>query len=199
MRPTALQLDALAELINIGVGRAAGVLNQMVGSPIQLSVPAVQVLRASELPVVLHETSREILAYVRLPFSGFVQGTAALVFPTTSAAKLVTLLTHDDPNDQDLDSLRSGTLCEVGNIVINGVMGSIANILHVRLSYGLPTFLDATAEQLFRPVPNADPVVVLAHTRFAVENQDISGAVLLIFEVVSFDTLLAAVDAISAL
>ena len=35
-------------------------------------------------------------------------------------------------SDADLDSLRSGTLSEVGNIVINGVMGSIGNILHVR-------------------------------------------------------------------
>ena len=198
MRPTELQLDALAELINIGVGRAAGVLNQMVGSPLHLAVPSVRVLRASELPLVMSKSSGEILAYVRLPFSGFVQGTAALVFPTSSAAKLVSVLTGDDLGDPDLDGVRSGTLCEVGNIVINGVMGSIANILHVRLSYGLPTFLDATAEQLFQPVRETDPVVVLAHTRFVVENEDISGAVLLVFEVVSFDTLLAAVDAIAA-
>ena len=205
-------LDAISELLNIGVGRAAGMLNQMVGSPIRLEVPSVKILRASELGAELGPTERgpaEALSFVRLSFAGAMEGTAALVFPSDSAAKLVATVLGETATRgtaegaADLDSLRSGTLSEVGNIVINGVMGSIGNILHLRLTYGLPTYLEASPDHLFGPRkagPRAaavDPMVVVAHARFTVEDLDIRGTILLVFEVLSFDTLLAAVDAVS--
>ncbi len=44
MELTAAQLDALKELINIGIGRAAGMLNDMVNSHVSLQVPQVRIL-----------------------------------------------------------------------------------------------------------------------------------------------------------
>ncbi len=203
MKPSAGQLDALSELMNIGVGRAAGMLNQMLGSPIELYVPLVKILLASELNRELGQPAHEMLSFVRLPFRGPIQGTAALLFPSDSAAKLVAALTGEEPGTPDLDSVRAGTLSEVGNIVINGVMGSIGNILHLPLTYDLPTYLEASLPQLFgRTDPDAaavsDPMVLLAHTRFAVRNLEIQGSILLIFEVLAFDALLTAVDAVEA-
>ena len=196
--PTDRHLDAISELLNIGVGRAAGMLNQMIGSPIRLEVPSVKILRASELGTELDRDPAEPLSFVRLGFGGALEGTAALVFPPDSAAKLVAVLIGEDPETRaaDLDSLRVGTLSEVGNIVINGVMGSLGNILRVRLNYELPTYLEASLDHLFDQ-PASDPMVVVAHARFTVESLDIQGTILLVFEVRSFDALLAAVDAVS--
>ena len=199
MSPTPLQLDALSELINIGVGHAAATLNQMVGSPIRLRVPTIKVLRLSGLAVELRQGPDDLLSFVRQPFAGFIKGTAALVFPPESAARLVASLTGERMGSPDLDSVRSGTLSEVGNIVINGVMGTLANILHVRLTYGLPTYLDDSITHLFGPSNGqGDPMVVLAHTHFVIEDLDIQGTILLICEVLSFDALLAAIDSISS-
>lgn len=89
-------------------------------------------------------------------------------------------------------------MSEVGNIVINGVMGSMGNVLRVRLHYGLPDYLEASLDDLFdSTTARYDPMVVVAHTRFTVEDLDIRGTILLVFEVVSFDTLLAAIEAVS--
>ncbi len=195
MKPDEHQIDALSELMNIGVGRAAGMLNEMIGSPIELYVPLVKVLAASELPRELDATAEAVLSFVRLRFRGSIQGTAALLFPTDSAAKLVAALTGEEPGSPELDSVRAGTLSEVGNIVINGVMGSIGNILDVPLSYDLPTYLEATLEHLFHHPDDPDPTVLLAHTRFTVLDLEIRGTILLVFEVLSFDALLAAIDA----
>ncbi len=221
MNPEPRHLDAISELLNIGVGRAAGMLNQMVGSPIRLEVPSVKILRASQLGAELgtgaagarpaearpagarpaEARPAEALSFVRLSFGGAMEGTAALVFPPDSAAKLVAALlgeAEESGGAADLDSLRIGTLSEVGNIVINGVMGSIGNILHLRLTYGLPTYLEASPDHLFDPrTAGGDPMVVVAHARFTVEDLDIRGTILLVFEVLSFDALLAAVDAVS--
>jgi chemotaxis protein CheY-P-specific phosphatase CheC len=48
MKTSPEQLDALRELINIGIGRAAGVLNEMLSAHIQLYVPDVEILSAEE-------------------------------------------------------------------------------------------------------------------------------------------------------
>ncbi len=198
MKPTPLQLDALSELINIGVGHAAGTLNQMVGARIQLQVPTIKVLHLSVLGSELGTTPEQHLSFVRQPFSGFIQGTAALVFPPESAANLVAALTGEAQGSSELDAVRGGTLSEVGNIVINGVMGTLANLLNVRLSYGLPSYSDDRLQHLFSGArADADPMVVLAHTRFSIEDLDIQGNILLICEVRSFDTLLSAIDQIS--
>jgi len=44
-----IQTDALKELINIGVGNGAEVLNQMFDSHIELNVPDIHILKPSEV------------------------------------------------------------------------------------------------------------------------------------------------------
>ena len=190
-------LDALSELMNIGLGRAADMLNEMLGSPIELMVPTVKVVKISELADELGQSPNASYAFVHLRFQGPIQGTAALVFPPDSAALLVAVLTGEEPGTPDLDSVRAGTLSEVGNIVINGVMGSLANLLELPLTYELPTYLEGLPEDLLgdqRCQP--EPTILLAHTRFAVRDLEIQGTILLVFEVRSFDALLEAVDRI---
>lgn len=202
MKPDASQLDALTELMNIGVGRAAAMLNQMIDSPIELNVPVVKILQASELATEIEQPADQLLSFVRLVFRGAIGGTAALLFPTESAANLVAALTGDE-SSPDLDSVRAGTLSEVGNIVINGVMGSIGNVLSIPLAYELPTYVEASLAEMFTQDgddgddPVNDPMVLVAHTRFTVQDLEIQGTILLIFEVLSFDALLAAIDALA--
>ena len=81
MNLTDNHVDALKELINIGVGRAAGVLNQMVRSHIILQVPAVKVLRIDQLAEELVEFGEGPLAVVSLDFQGAFSGVAELLFP----------------------------------------------------------------------------------------------------------------------
>lgn len=196
MNLTPYQLDALKELINIGVGRAAAVLSEMVKNHISLDVPFIKILSPEQLKTEMEEISRERVAAVRLGFSGPFSGSAALVFPPDSAAKLVTVLTGEEPGTPDIDSVRAGTLNEVGNIVINGVMGSISNVLHHQIDYSLPNYLEDRIESLLKlnnPYPSF--TALLAKTRFLIEKLRIEGNIILIFEVGSFDSLLSAIDA----
>ena len=43
MQLSSSQLDALAEVVNIGVGRAAASLSELLGTRIELSVPQIQI------------------------------------------------------------------------------------------------------------------------------------------------------------
>ena len=195
MNPTECQLDALRELINIGIGRAAKVLSEMVNARILLQVPFIKLLTPENLRREMGHMGEGLLAAVRLGFKGPFSGTAALVFPPDSASKLVAILTGEGMGTPDLDSVRVGTLSEVGNIVINGVMGSIANVLKLQINYTLPTYTEDNIENLVTPIDTVpDATVVLAHTRFTVEQRHIEGDIILIFELGSFSVLMNAIN-----
>jgi chemotaxis protein CheC len=194
---TCEQLDALQEIVNIGIGRAAAMLNEMVDARIVLEVPTIQLLTANQL---LHEMiarfNSQSISVVRLGFSGSLSGTAELMFPTDSASVLVSILTGEDLNSPDLDAVKIGTLSEIGNIVINGVIGSISNILEQRMEYKIPSYCEDTIENLLLSERNMsdDVVFILAQARFAIEQLEIVGDIILIFEMKTFDNLLKAID-----
>lgn len=189
------QLDFLKELINIGVGRAAGVLSEMVNSRISLQVPYIKLLSPAELKQEMEQLGNYRVAAVRLGFKGPFSGSAALVFPPDSASKLVSVLTNEESGSLDLDSVRIGTLSEIGNIVINGVMGSISNVLKQCINYSLPNYFeDNIINFLMTPKPDPNAIILLAHTRFIIEQLQIEGDIILIFEVGSLDALLSGIN-----
>lgn len=196
MKLTDRQLDALQELVNIGIGQAAGILNDMIDSPIRLQIPYLQILTPNDVQEELEQhLNGEQICAVQLKFTGSFGGIAQLVFPTNSAGTLVTMLTGEEAGTHDLDAVKIGTLSEVGNIVINGVMGAISNVLQQRLNYSIPNYMEGTiASLLVSGGLSADTIVLLAQTRFIIEKLHIEGDIILIFNVSSFDTLLAAIN-----
>lgn len=190
MMPTPLQLDILQELINIGVGRAAGMLNQMVNTHIQLQVPVLRVLTAEQLMDMYANRKDSLFSAVQMHFSGGFSGMSALVFPPESASKLVAVILDKEAMTGD-EALRCGTLQEVGNIVLNGVMGSIANMLKEPLRYTSPDFVEADLSGI---LGEDSGMILVARTQFSMKDHLIEGEVLILFSLSSFDSLLAAID-----
>ena len=193
---TPVQLDVLKELINIGIGRAASTLNEVTGSHISLEVPFVEV---SSLPQIKKEMAKEISALVsvvRLNFKGTFSGMASLILPTDSADELVASLIGEELEDSDFDKIKIGTFTEIGNIVLNGVMGSIANMVDQEMSYSVPTYEETTISNLLGVDDSeSDKTILMAQTRFIIEQLEIDGDFTLLFKVDSPDVLVKIVDA----
>jgi chemotaxis protein CheC len=189
-------IDVLQELINIGVGRAAGMLNEMLDTHVILQVPIIRILSQQNLELELGEISRNILAAVRMGFKGSFSGNALLLFPPDSANNLVSVLTGEDSIEDDMDSIRMGTLTEIGNILINCVMGSISNAFGKQLNYSVPSYIeDSILNMLQQNNEDArNATIILARTHFIIEEHFINGDIILFFEVGSFDTLLECVE-----
>ena len=79
MELTAVQQDALVELLNIGFGRAAASLSQLTGHRVVLEVPEVSVHPISELSSALRVVVAKEIASVHQIFSGPVAGDALLI------------------------------------------------------------------------------------------------------------------------
>lgn len=192
------QLDLLQEMIHIGVGRAASMLNDMLDKHVELSVPTLILCTPQTLPQEVHElTNGNSLSVVRLNFRGGLTGSASIMFTTDNAHKLVNVLTDGEADDSNFNSLKIGTLNEVGNIVINAVMGTISNMLTLHLNYSLPSYTENHAKQMFKFDGNdPDMPIILARAQFVVEALHIQGAIYIMFAASTFGHLLAQVDAI---
>ena len=184
-------VDAVRELINIGVGRAAGLLNDMTGTHIHLKVPAVRILRYTDLIRQDRLLGSEKLSAVTLQFDGSFSGISMLVFPPESAAILIMALTGEKIEAPELDALRIETLNEVGNIVNNAVMGSITNILEERLTYSMPTYSEGNLQHILgKGISDEYEWVILAISQFMLSDLHVVGNILMIFEIGSLDVLL---------
>ncbi|MCG8605730.1 chemotaxis protein CheX [bacterium] len=196
MKLTDEQMDCLKKLVNIGVGRAASILSSMIQSKIRLDVPLLRIISLEEFQEMNQETGNDALSMVKLSFKGPFSGNAVLYFPTDSASTLVSLVIGEEPSAEELDFVRSATLTEVGNIVMNGVMGSIGNLVQQNLEYTVPTYLeDSILNLLHSAQPTSEAMILIAEMRFSVESLQIDGNIMLFFEVGSFDALVASVDA----
>ncbi|MBL4775857.1 MAG: chemotaxis protein CheC [Mariprofundus sp.] len=185
------QQDALTELINVGVGHAASTLNCLINHKIRLTVPEIEFQNTQNMKnyIALDDGS---LASVSMSFKGDFDGNASLMFPVESASTLVSILTGEAPDSSLADDLRSGTLAEVGNILLNGVMGSMGNMLSSTLSYSVPTYQESSLQNIL--IHQKAEIVLIARANFYVDELCIEGNILLFFELESFNTLIDVID-----
>ena len=196
MKCTDSQLDILKEMIGIGIGNGASVLNTMLDSHVHLEVPSLKILSPKEFRVEMEKCGTERLSSVNLPFKGIFSGVSELVFPYESASRFIAAFTHEETDDTDINSIRAGTLSEIGNIVLNAVTGSVSNILGLKLTYSIPNYAEGDFNTLLPfHTTMPDTNVLLAHTHFEIGDLAIKGNIILFFEVGSFDKLLEIIDA----
>ncbi len=191
------QLDALKEMIGVGMGKAADMLNEMLESHIELKVPSLSIIKSNELKHSKVNTAlgEGKLASISLGFQGSFNGNSTLVFPEESAAKLVVALTNEEPGSTGLDSVMAGTLSEVGNIVVNGVMGSISNYLTNLVNYSLPSYVEGELQEILRLKDlSEDSTIMLVETTFNVQSLHVEGSIFIVFEFGSFGGILSEID-----
>ncbi|MCU0632945.1 MAG: chemotaxis protein CheC [Methanolinea sp.] len=186
-------LDGIKELINIGVGKAAGILGELTSSHVILQVPTLHIVEVGERP--RYTSGDSLLSMVFLDFSGPLKGRMAILFSPESAANLVILLTDESDTTAEMDMIRSETLTEIGNILINGVMGTISNFIGEPLTYALPVYTENRAAYLAEPFGDSDHVLY-ATTQFQVKGRNVQGDILIMLEHGSLFPLIRKINAV---
>lgn len=188
------QEDILCELVNMGVGDAASILNQMVNSHIQLTTPYIKALNIQQFPEELASDIGVDVSVIQMKFEGEMVGSADLLFPTESVNNLVSLLTDED-EEEDLDSLRASTVTEVGNIILNSIMASFSNASSGKLKYHVPTFQELKTQTYSKGFESLDDLMaVLCHVNFKAKEMNLEGKVILIFHLQSLINLITKID-----
>ena len=185
-----LELDALTELVNIGVSRAAASLGAMVSEQVLLSVPSVMVVSRSRAAELIGQPSNELLVAIRQAFHGDVSGRALLIFPERNSLELVRAVAGAHLSLEDILELEHEALAEIGNIILNACMATIANLLHRSLTMSLPEIVRGTGSGLFDlAVSMIDDVVLFVHINFSLKGRQIVGYVAMVMDFASLASL----------
>lgn len=174
------QLDTLAELFNIGVGKAASVLSEMVDEEVSLSVPLLECSQFENAAKTLQECTAERVEAVEQDFTGKFSGMSFLVFSEQSSFLLVQRLLGSEIPLDELTEMEQDALKEVANIILNACFGSISDMLGVTLESGIPKLVSGTCDQvldLARVSSDDDPVALIMQVTFALPAGQVSGSI----------------------
>lgn len=194
-----LQLDAVTEIVNIGMGQAADALSTMLGEEILLSVPRLVFYRRAQAIEHLREQVASSLSGVRQRFEGGLAGDALLLFPEDKSLEIVRLLLRDTVPTEDLTEFEQEALCEIGNIILNAGIGSMGDAFQVSMESSLPSFQAGDIAGIVG-AGEADEqgIVMLLRVDFDVRHHEIRGYVLYVLDVDGLDALKANIDAFLA-
>ncbi|MCX7908028.1 MAG: chemotaxis protein CheC [Ignavibacteria bacterium] len=180
------QIDVLQEMINIGVGRAANLLNSISGKHVNLEVPKIKVVSFDELVKEFeNEGLYDNLSCVTLTFTGLIAGSSKLIFRTEQASKLVYAFTNTETDFTDFDEIQAETLSEIGNIVLNSLIGSFANLIKTSLNYSIPLYVTGNIDEILSSdISFSDKGLILfARTHFKIETLEIQGDFILFIDI----------------
>ena len=196
---TDFQQDVISELFNIGMGSAAASLSQMVGETVTLSVPSGEYI-AQEKAVerIQNIVGSQQVTGVKESFKGSFWGDALLIFPESRSRELVRALLKDEELPlETITEMEQEALTEVGNIILNACLGSLANILKQNLIYGLPEYTQGDCSELLRSKnteQQENDGLLLLHMDFILQQTNLNGYLTLLMNVDSVNALSEQID-----
>ncbi len=188
---TDVEKDALAEIANMGVSRAALSLRQMVGEQVLLSVPAVNIVTREAAARLVERDNETRLVAVQQSFAGPFAGRALLIFPAAQSLELVRSIVGDEHSLEDVIDLEQEALAETGNIILNACLATIANVLRRTMRMSLPSIVRGDGARLFDG--DTGDLVLFLYIDFAIKRRDIHGFIALLMDVPSISALKAIV------
>ena len=128
MKLSTVQADAIQELGNIGAAHAATTLSQMLGSTVQMSVPAIKAIDISELGAYMGEESAAMVAF---ELQGEIQHGGYIIFYISkeSAIRLTNTMLGMTDMDRIMNEMDESALIEVGNIMVSAFLDATAELL----------------------------------------------------------------------
>ena len=128
MKLSTVQSDAIQELGNIGAAHAATTLSQMLGSTVEMSVPAIKAIDLADLGNYMGEESAAMVAFElqgEIPHGGYI----VFYISRESAIRLTNTMLGLTEMNRPLNEMDESALLEVGNIMVSAFLDATAELL----------------------------------------------------------------------
>jgi chemotaxis protein CheC len=181
-----LEHDALVEIFNIGVGQAAAAMSGIVNEAVTMSVPSISFLNRADAAGLLGHRGEQAqrICGVSQHYAGAFETEAILMFPEDKSLEIVRLMVGELVPLSELTEMEQEAMSEIGNIILNSCVGTLANIFEQELQGSLPVYHVGTSEDILSASGSAaDSVVMMLHIDFILEMHQIHGYVAFILDV----------------
>lgn len=188
---TDFERDALTEIVNIGMGRAAKNLSLLVKEQVQLSIPHTEIMSRAGVSEILSNRERSGLVAIGQDFQGVFSGQALLIFPEANSLELVRAIVEKNLAIEEIVDLEQEALAEVGNIILNGCLVVIANMLRRGLTMSLPQVIRGDSQRILLGRQDTLPgeLVLFLTIDFSVRARNINGYLALLMDLPSLSEL----------
>ena len=192
-RLTALQLDALKEVANIGAGHAATALSQLLNTTIKMDAPTAEVIRFGDV----HKRVAEgrVFAVLHVYVRGDVPGHLVVLFDHEDALDFVGLFLKRVGGDfQIFDAIVETTLKELANIVASSYLSAVMQLTEANMVPSVPVISYGSMRATFEAIMpiSSDHDVLFVESTFLDRGMRICGHLIFVPETGSLQPLLAA-------
>ncbi|MBI5636637.1 MAG: response regulator [Nitrospinae bacterium] len=194
------QKDSIAEVFNIGVGKAADSLSKLTGLKIDLSIPQVELVERAALTASLRDSFNLKGKVITLQqgFKGDFHGMAFLILPPDKLRELVGLILSGEA-DLDEEEVYRDSATEIGNIIISSCLSAFGNTVETPLTLLPPAMVEAEEDILTGA--GGDPAfmrhALVARVGLGIRQRNIDGFLVLVISVGSMKLLLACLKKMS--
>ncbi|HET7499804.1 MAG TPA: chemotaxis protein CheC [Kofleriaceae bacterium] len=189
------QRDALAELVNIGMGQAGDSLARLFDTFIQLSIPRITLVEPRDVTRAIGTLIDEpgAVVAVRQAFSSRIRGEALAIYAAGGCDAIADLVTYPDVSGEEL-------VLEISNVLIGACVGGLAAQFGLDLSFSPPSILGEhpSVEQLLDTGALPWQTALIAEVNFRVVGRAFRCHLLTFWPDDSIGILLGAVDAFLA-
>lgn len=205
MNDKSLRYDILKEIFNISVGKAASMLSEIINRKILLNVPDIEVLTLEDkefrlddyLPKVMDGT----LMVSSISFEKKLTGKANLIFPAEKMRTFINLCVNEKEMDKDYEmnftDIDFDIIKEIGNIVLNCIVGEVGNNLGINLNYTLPEVKIFNRIDFSRDIGNNGYMhVLILYITFVIDGTEIEGAIVVDLTLNSLNEMMKRIDKI---
>ncbi|OBZ18362.1 CheY-P-specific phosphatase CheC [Bacillus sp. FJAT-27264] len=132
------KMDVLKEVGNIGAGNAATALSQLLGKPIDMAVPKVQLLNFEEITEKVGG-AEELVYAVFLRVEGDAPGNLFFILTPEAAVNLLSRVAGIELSGaEELGEMELSALNEIGNILAGSYLSSLADFTSLTMYPTVP-------------------------------------------------------------
>lgn len=191
---SAMHMDVLREIGNIGAGNAATSLSVMLNQPVNITLPKVNLVGFNDVAEAVG--GAEALCYgVLVNLSGDIDGMVMFLLDKQVAHRILNILMgqHFD-NFDELDELSFSAIKEVGNILSASYVNSIAELTGLCINLSVPyVSIDMAGALLSVPIIKFGTLgdkVLFIEENFKSNNEDVASHMVMFAEVDSLNLIL---------
>lgn len=133
-----MYMDVLREIGNIGAGNATTAIAQMLGARVDMEVPKVELMLASELGGAICDEEEEIVG-IFLEVHGDIDGSMMFLMKMKSAHVIVNrLMMRDADYNEAFNEMDLSALKEIGNIIAASYLSALATLTQMKIVPSVP-------------------------------------------------------------
>ena len=181
-----LQLDALREVGNIGAGNACTALSVLLGAPVDMTIPNIQLLEYDKTAEALGGKDNLVIG-IQIGITDDLEGMMFHIVLQPFAEKIInTYYAKEIQSLKDLDEMDTSVMNEMGNITSGVYANSIATLTGILVNITAPVQKCNTVGELLQ-VPleyfsKLGDKVLLVDEKFMIAGTEISSNMILILE-----------------